>query len=236
MSEPLFEVKNLTVDYGSKKPALRNVSLTVEPGERLAIVGPSGSGKTTLLRCLVGIEQPTTGTVRYRGEPVGRSRASGQRVRRETGFIAQDPQSSFNPLLTVESSLWETATAHLSFRARHRARAAVRARTLELLQELALSEDSINRYPHEFSGGQRQRIAIARALITDPTTLVADEPVSALDVLARQRFVATLLDVVASRELTLITVTHDLTIVPNLATRLIELRNGAITQDTALPA
>ncbi|WP_166987349.1 dipeptide/oligopeptide/nickel ABC transporter ATP-binding protein [Canibacter zhoujuaniae] len=236
MSEPLFEVKNLTVDYGSKKPALRNVSLTVEPGERLAIVGPSGSGKTTLLRCLVGIEQPTAGTVLYRGESVGRSRASGQRVRRETGFIAQDPQSSFNPLLTVESSLWETATAHLSFRARHRARPAVRARTLELLQELALSEDSINRYPHEFSGGQRQRIAIARALITDPTTLVADEPVSALDVLARQRFVATLLDVVASRELTLITVTHDLTIVPNLATRLIELRNGEITQDTALPA
>lgn len=216
-SERLFRREPETV-------ALDGVSLTVREGESVAIVGESGSGKTTLLKQLLGLETPDAGDVRFRGTPVVPRR--GDRMlwlRRHSGIVFQDPYSSLNPRMTIGAIVAEPLGA-LELPGEHRQLVA------DMLQRVGLPEDTAGRYPNEFSGGQRQRIALARALVHGPSLLVGDEPVSALDVLVRRRILAQLTELRREMGLTLLTVTHDLGIVRELAERLVVMRRGQIVE------
>ncbi|MEB4615555.1 ABC transporter ATP-binding protein [Leucobacter sp. M11] len=216
-SERLFRREPETV-------ALNRVSLAVREGESVAIVGESGSGKTTLLKQLLGLETPDAGEVRFAGTPVVPRR--GDRMlwlRRNTGIVFQDPYSSLNPRMPVGAIVAEPLGA-LDLPGDHR------ALVIEMLERVGLPADTAERYPNEFSGGQRQRIALARALVHGPRLLVGDEPVSALDVLVRQRILAQLTELRQEMGLTLLTVTHDLGIVRQLAERLVVMRRGEIVE------
>jgi ABC-type glutathione transport system ATPase component len=177
----LIEADNLRVEFrrgGRRVQALDGVSLSVARGEAVGVVGESGSGKTTLARVLLGLETPASGTVRFDGKPVAAwLRDARAAYRRRIQMVFQDPYGSLNPRLTVGSALSEVLRVH-----RLAARAEEAAAVAKLLEAVGLDPAYADRYPHEFSGGQRQRIGIARALATRPEVLIADEPVSALDV------------------------------------------------------
>ncbi|MBT1017542.1 ABC transporter ATP-binding protein [Canibacter sp. lx-72] len=217
----VFELRNASKQYDAHTTALQNVSLTVAAGARLAIVGGSGSGKTTLLNTLLGIVTLSSGECLFRGAAIDPARAHTlKRLRAETGVIFQDPGSGFNPFLPLRKSLLEPAKNQ-----RNRDQ-----KLAQLLAQMHLPADAPERFPHEFSGGQRQRLAAVRALITDPAIVIADEPVSALDVLARQQFISAISSAVSSRKITFITVTHDLAIVPLLADTIAVLKDGEIVE------
>lgn len=233
---PLIDISTLDKHYrlpgtglferASVTRALDGVDLTVQRGESVAIVGESGSGKSTLLRLMLGLSRPTAGTVTIDGRTVSDATAIRRDLlwlRRRTGLVFQDPYSSFNPRRTVGQTVAEPLVA-TSAPGDHRAQ--VRA----MLERLELPADAADRYPHEFSGGQRQRIAVARALVHGPELLLADEPVSALDVLVRGRLLDLLAGLRDELGLTLITVTHDLGIVPRLAERVVVMRAGRIVE------
>ena len=204
--------------------ALTDVSLTIARGESVAIVGESGSGKTTLVRQMLGLSTPTAGTVRFDGvEVVPRSRDLGW-LRRRTGLVFQDPYSSFNPRRTIGQSVAEPLEGS-AIPGDHGEM--VRA----VLERVGLPHDAATRYPDAFSGGQRQRIAVARAIVHGPELLVGDEPVSALDVLVRARVLDLLAELRREFGLTLVTITHDLGIVPKLAERTIVMQGGRIVED-----
>lgn len=201
------------------------VDFAVRRGESVAIVGESGSGKSTLLGMMLGLGTPTTGEVRFDGALVFPRRRNDRMLwlRRRTGIVFQDPYSSFNPRRTIGQTVAEPLVA-TGAPGDHRA--AVRA----ILDRMELPAGSAERYPHEFSGGQRQRIALARALVHGPELLVADEPVSALDVLVRSRLLDLLNGLREEMGLTLITVTHDLAVVPRVAERIAVMREGLIVE------
>ena len=203
----------------STTTALDGVDLVVQRGESVAVVGESGSGKSTLLRLLLGLSRATSGGVEFDGQPVDPSRDELLWLRRRSGIVFQDPYSSFDPRRTVGQTVAEPLVAIGSPGDR---RAAVAA----MLKRLELPTNAADRYPHEFSGGQRQRIALARALVHRPELLLADEPVSALDVLVRGRLLDLLAELRRELGLTLVTVTHDLGIVPRIAERVIVMRAG----------
>ncbi len=204
--------------------ALDGASLSIAPGESVAIVGESGSGKTTLIRQLLGLSTPTSGTVRFDGREVhAHSRDLGW-LRRRTGLVFQDPYSSFNPRRTIGQSVAEPLEGG-NIPGNHAEM--VRA----VLERVGLPADAASRYPDAFSGGQRQRIAVARAIVHGPELLVGDEPVSALDVLVRARVLALLAELRREFGLTLVTITHDLGIVPQLAERTIVMQGGRIVED-----
>lgn len=226
----LFQVTAAVKKYGTNY-ALHDVNLTINRGEKLAIVGASGSGKTTLLRALLGLTALTTGSIEFNGQQFNpKTRKTLTALRQQSAAIFQDPGTSFNPLLPLKKSVFEPALAQ------HHNRKITRERVNKLLSLLALPSDALERYPHEFSGGQRQRLAALRALSTLPQILFADEPVSALDSLAKHKFLFTLQESLAAQEATthtpctLITVTHDLTIVPLLATRVVVFNAGKIVE------
>lgn len=209
--------------------ALNQVTFTVEAGQRIGIVGESGSGKSTLLRLLAALDQPTSGQVRFDDQAIS------HRPERELGFLRaqvqlvfQDPRSSLNPRMLIGDIVAEP------LRSRHqRARldsVAIRSRVAQVLDEVGLARSVQRRYPHEFSGGQRQRIAIARALAPRPEVLLADEPVSALDVSVRAQVLNLISELVAKHGLTLIFVSHDLSVVRHLCTEVIVLRGGQIVE------
>ncbi|MBO3189988.1 ABC transporter ATP-binding protein [Dermatophilus congolensis] len=192
--------------------------------ERLGIVGESGSGKTTLLRCLAGLQNPTSGTIRIDGEHIT------ARPERELGFLRdrlqmvfQDPAGSLDPHMRVWQSIAEPLCA--------RKRTLHRERVWELLEAVGLEPDAATRYPHEFSGGQRQRIAIARALAPNPTLLLADEAVSALDVTVRGHILDLLTSLADSIGFTLLFISHDLFVVQDLCERTIVMQSGHIVED-----
>lgn len=229
---PLSHAYDITVSFrgrptgvfsrASKLVALDRVTMHVNRGESLAIVGESGSGKSTLIRALMGLERLDSGEVRYDGRRVtalGRERW----LRSRTGIVFQDPYSSFNPRLTIGESVREPLEA-LNIGGDHE------ARITEMLTKLGLPSDTYHRRPSSFSGGQRQRIAIARALIHRPELLIGDEPVSALDVLVRQSILAELVSLRREFGLTMITVTHDLSVVPQIADRVLVLRRGRVVE------
>lgn len=201
------------------------IDFALERGESVAIVGESGSGKSTLLGMMLGLGTPTTGEVRFDGSLVFPRRRNDRMLwlRRRTGIVFQDPYSSFNPRRTIGQTVAEPLVA-TSAPGDHRSM--VRA----ILDRMELPAGSDERYPHEFSGGQRQRIALARALVHGPELLVADEPVSALDVLVRGRLLDLLSGLREEMGLTLITVTHDLSVVPRLAERIAVMREGMIVE------
>jgi ABC-type glutathione transport system ATPase component len=203
-----------------------DVSLDIEPGETLGLVGESGSGKSTLGRLFLRLIEPTSGTVHFDGRDV--LRASGRemrRLRRDMQIIFQDPFGSLDPRMRVRDIIAEPLIIHESLSAPAR-----RERVTELLRAVALDESVLDRFPHEFSGGQRQRIVIARALALHPRFIVADEPVSALDVSVGAQIVNLLADLQRQFGLTYLFISHSMPVVRYLATRIAVMYRGKIVE------
>ena len=229
LANPLVELRGLTKSYTSRQGlwqrltrqaperlyAVDNVSLRIAAGEIFSLVGESGSGKTTLGRSLLRLVEPTAGEVFYQGQDILQlPKGEMQAVRRQLQMIFQDPYSSLNPRMTVRQTLAEVLTVHRLCRGKQ-----VEARIAELLQMVGLPPDAIDRYPRHFSGGQRQRIGIARALAVEPTFIVADEPVSAVDVSIQAQILNLLLELKERLGLTLLFIAHDLSVVQYISTR-----------------
>jgi oligopeptide/dipeptide ABC transporter ATP-binding protein len=206
--------------------AVQGVDLDLAPGESFALVGESGSGKTTLARCLVRLLEPTGGSVEFQGEDLlALAPADLRRRRRHFQIIFQDPYGSLNPRMRVERILAEPLEVHRTVAVADR-----RKRVLELLDLVGLPAEAAKRYPHEFSGGQRQRIGIARALATEPELLIADEPVSALDVSVRAQVINLIADLQQRRGLTLVLIAHDLAVVEQITDRCGVLYMGRLVE------
>ena len=202
--------------------AVDGVDLTLRRGETLAVVGESGSGKSTLARILVGLESADEGTVMFRGVDVTR-RTHGRRQGARSGIqmVFQDPYTSLDPRMRVRDVVAEPLTV-----TRTGTRAERHARAAELLDLVGLGADALDRFPHQFSGGQRQRIGIARALVRDPDVLVCDEPVSALDVTIQAQVVDLLVGLQERLGVGLVFISHDLSVVQNLAHRVLVMNHG----------
>jgi oligopeptide transport system ATP-binding protein len=208
------------------RPALVDASLSLERGESIGIVGESGSGKSTFARCLALLERPDTGRVRLDGiDLTGLGAGPLRRSRRRIQVVFQDPYSSLNPRLTVGSTLREVLLVH-----RLAARDRVPRRVGELLDQVGLPARAVDGYPSDFSGGQRQRICIARALAADPDVLIADEPVSALDVSIQAQILNLLADLRAQLALSMIFISHDLHVVRYIAPKIAVMFGGRIVE------
>jgi len=234
---PLVEVDGLVVHFpipvhflAREKPvvhALNGVSITIGRGEAFCLVGESGCGKTTLGRTIVGLTRPTSGTVRYDGELIsGLSDRALLRYRRRMQMIFQNPYASLNPRMTVQQTLEEP----LRFHQPELNEAEIREHTREVMESVGNDPGWGSRYPHEFSGGQRQRISIARALMVDPDFIVADEPVSALDVSIQAQVLNLLMRVREDRDLTYLFITHDLSVVEHFGTRVAVMYLGTVCE------
>ena len=228
MSAQLVEAIGLARHYrieGRVLRALDGVDVAIERGETLGLVGESGSGKSTLGRTLVGLQTPTHGTVRFDGVDTATvTGAALRQLRRRRQLVFQDPSGALNPRMTVGATL----TEHL--RVQGWARAAARSRVPEVLQQAGLSPAHAARYPHEISGGQRQRAVIARAISTDPDFLVADEPVSALDVSTRAQIINLLRSLQQVRGLGMLFISHDLSVVAHTCRRVAVMYLGRIVE------
>ncbi|MFE0757048.1 ABC transporter ATP-binding protein [Inquilinus sp. NPDC058860] len=206
--------------------AVEDVSFSLRRGEVVGLVGESGSGKTTVGRSILRLAEPTAGAVRFAGTDILKlSRAAFQAYRREMQIVFQDPYASLNPRMTVGEIVGEALTIHGLSRGRQRPE-----RIAELLRRVGLRPDAIARYPHEFSGGQRQRIGIARALAVEPSFIVADEPVSALDVSIQAQVVNLIQDLQRDLGLTMLFIAHDLSVVEYLCDRVIVMYLGRIME------
>ena len=232
---PLLEVSHLQQRFpvtrralgghGSYLTAVDDVSLTLNEGETLGVVGESGSGKTSLARCLVRLATPTGGTIRYRGQDITSASARQLRpVRAELQMVFQDPEASLNPRQRVGQII---ATG-LRLRGIHGAKADREVRNL--LAQVGLNPEHVNRFPHEFSGGQRQRIGIARALAVRPKVIVLDEPVSALDVSIQAQVVNLLDDLQEELELSYLFVAHDLAVIRHVSDRIAVMYLGQVVE------
>ena len=233
---PMLDVRNLVRSYPLRSGffraakqrllAVRGVSFTLQPGEILALVGESGCGKSTLGRALLRLEEPDSGAVHFQGRDLltmpGRELFA---LRRSMQMIFQDPYSSLNPRMTVGDIIREPLAIH-----RIGTRAQQWDRVHQLLGEVGLKAEMADRYPHEFSGGQRQRVGIARALALEPSLIVADEPVSALDVSVQAQVLNLLVRLQRERGLAYIFISHDLNVVEYLADRVAIMYLGAIVE------
>ncbi len=233
--EPLLEVSELRTHFAVKQgwmarrrtlKAVDGVSFASRAGEVVALVGESGSGKTSVGRSILRLVEPTSGSVRFDGTEITTlSPGEMRRRRKDMQIIFQDPYASLNPRMTIAAILGQALDIH------HLAAGAARqARIVQLLQQVGLSADHLRRYPHEFSGGQRQRIGIARALSVLPRFIVADEPVSALDVSIQAQVINLLQDLQRQLGLTLLLITHDLGVVEYLADRVIVMYLGRLME------
>lgn len=228
MPETLISARGLTRRFGDVV-AVDEVSLDIQTGETLALVGESGSGKTTLGRMLALLLPPSEGQLEIAGNSaVGLSRKALKPVRRNVQMVFQDPVSSLNPRQTVADILTEPLRNY-----RLGDRAERTARVGELLDAVGLPLETAQRYPHEFSGGQRQRITIARALALNPAFIVADEPVSALDVSVQSQILNLLADLKARYQLAFLFISHDLAVVHHIADRIAVMYLGKIVELTS---
>ncbi len=236
MAEPLLEVRGLKKHFPIKKgllsrvvghvKAVDGVSFSIARGEVLGLVGESGCGKTTTGRCILRLIEPTAGSVQFEGrELTTLGRREMRSMRRHMQIVFQDPYSSLNPRLTVGSMLGEALAIHGIARG-----GAARDRVAQLLVQVGLSPDHARRYPHEFSGGQRQRIGVARALSVGPKLIVADEPVSALDVSIQAQIINLLRDLQKQMHLTYLFVAHDLSVVEHISDRVAVMYLGLIVE------
>lgn len=236
-SAPLIELRNVRKEFpvrggflqrSSKAVhAVNDVSFDIYRGEVLGLVGESGSGKSTLGRIVMGLLQPTKGEVRLDGQALHEASGSAARaLRRRLQIIFQDPYSSLNRYLTIEQILTEPLKIHnIGANAEER-----RAMALSLLETVGFGPDALNKYPNQFSGGQRQRIGISRALALDPEFIVADEPVSALDVSIQAQVLNILANLQRQRALTLLFITHDLSVLRQISDRTVVLYLGRIME------
>lgn len=219
MSNALVEVNNLKKHFeigsGVTLKAVDGVTFTINRGETLGLVGESGCGKSTLGRTMIRLYENTAGEVLFKGKNAHRLKGKeAEQFHRDVQMIFQDPQSSLNPRMTVMDIIAEGLDIHgLS-------RGGRADRVKELLEQVGLSKEHANRFPHEFSGGQRQRIGIARALAVEPEFIIADEPISALDVSIQAQVVNLLEDLQQDKGLTYLFIAHDLSMVKHISTRI----------------
>ena len=233
MSEPILTATSLTKHFPVKSRflglgtpevvrAVDGVDLEVRKGETFALVGESGCGKSTLGRLLIGLLKPTSGTVLFKGQEL--SRIDNRRLRKSVQIIFQDPLSSLNPRKSIRQIIGRPLAIHgLATEDPER-------RIRQILELVQLDLDTLERYPHEFSGGQQQRIAIGRALATEPEVLVADEPVSALDVSVQAQIVTLLNELRQKMNLTLVMIAHDLALVNYMADRTAVMYMGRLVE------
>ncbi len=235
-AQPLLRVTDLTRTYelartrlfGPREQvhALRGVSLSVNAGQSVGIVGESGSGKSTLARIIMALDAPTSGSVLFGGQDLHALKPGPLRAaRRDFQMVFQDPYGSLDPRQTIERIVGEPLQAlHDATRDQQR------LRVLEVLAQVGLRDSDAHKYPHEFSGGQRQRIAIARALITRPRLIVADEPVSALDVSVQAQVLNLLQDLQRQHGLSYLLISHDLAVVSHLCDEVAVMHQGSIVE------
>lgn len=232
----LIEVKNLRKFFPVRThflsreklfvQAVNNVSLTIKGGETLGLVGESGCGKSTLGRLILRLEEPTSGEIYFEGENILQFNAERLRqMRRQMQIIFQDPYSSLNPRKTVGSIIGEPLVIHKIGTKKEQ-----EERVRHLMEVVGLRPEHINRYPHEFSGGQRQRIGIARALALNPKLIIADEPVSALDVSIQAQVLNLLEDLQDEFHLTYLFIAHDLSVVEHISDRVAVMHLGRIAE------
>lgn len=234
---PLVQAEHLTKSFSSGQSAfgtpgaarvraVNDVSLTIEAGETVGLVGESGSGKSTLGRMLLRLIEPDSGTIHFDGHDVLSAHSSElRRLRRDMQIIFQDPYGSLDPRMTVEQVVCEPMLIHGGESA-----AARKRRAAEMMRAVGLDESALGRYPHEFSGGQRQRVGIARALMLRPRFIVADEPVSALDVSVGAQIVNLLRQLQKDFHLTYLFISHSLPVVRYLATRIAVMKQGELVE------
>jgi peptide/nickel transport system ATP-binding protein len=226
----ILEVRDLSVEFtqrgGPRLRAVDNVSFELRAGETLALVGESGSGKSTVARALCHLVAPSSGEVLLRGEPAGRRGRALRRYRREVQLVLQDPFASLNPSFSVEHHI------RRPLRISGVPRTGIDQRIDQLLQSVNLSPPRVmaKKYPHELSGGQRQRVAIARALAPDPAVMLADEPVSMLDVSIRLEILNLLDALKRDRNLALLYITHDLATARHFSARIMVMYRGEIVE------
>jgi len=239
---PLLEVRNLTKifdfaesPFGSRRSgevrAVDDVSLDIQEGETLGLVGESGSGKSTLGRLILRLIEPTSGAIVFDGvDLLQANRSELRRLRRDMQIIFQDPFGSLDPRYRVEDVIAEPLILHRKIMHESLGRDARRQRVRELLRAVGMDESAMARYPHEFSGGQRQRIGIARALALRPKFIVADEPVSALDVSVGAQIVNLLQQLQRDFGLTYLFISHSMPVVRYLSTRIAVMYQGKIIE------
>jgi peptide/nickel transport system ATP-binding protein len=229
-STPLIEVKHLKKYFGkSERPvrAVDDVSFSIRRGETLGLVGESGSGKSTIGRTVLRLIERSEGQVLYRGEDLSElSDEQMRKLRSKLQIIFQDPYASLNPKMRISAILGEALSTHgLASGKGEREK-----RVAELLELVGLRPEHANRYPHEFSGGQRQRIGVARALAVEPEFIVADEPLSALDVSIQSQVINLLADLRERLNLTMLFISHDLDVVEYLCDRVVVLYLGKVME------
>ncbi len=236
MTDFLLEVRNLSKSFSAKKNfwgktvakvrAVNDVSLTLKQGEILGLVGESGCGKSTLGRAILKLIQPDAGRILFEGEDITSYKARQMRpLRRKMQIIFQDPYASLNPRMSVGSAISEPLIIHNLF-----PKSRLRDRAVELLEMVGLAADDYDKYPHEFSGGQRQRVGIARALSVEPKLIIADEPVSALDVSIQAQIINLLADLQKKLGLSMIFIAHDLKVVEHISDRILVMYLGAVME------
>jgi len=232
---PLLEIADLTIHFRSSAgmfkrgpdiQAVTQASLTISAGETLALVGESGSGKTTLVRSILDLVPITKGVISFHGARIDQMNQQSRRaMRQRVQFIFQDPFGSLNPRLTVRDLIAEPLVVHQLGTSAERA-----ARVDQVMRQVGLSTESASRYPHQFSGGQRQRIAIARALASSPELIIADEPLSALDVSIQSQILNLLTELKTQLGVSYLLVSHDLNAVHHLADRVAVMYLGRIVE------
>ncbi|HHH8142933.1 TPA: ATP-binding cassette domain-containing protein [Streptococcus pyogenes] len=231
MSEKLVEVKDLEISFGERKKkfvAVKNANFFIKKGETFSLVGESGSGKTTIGRAIIGLNDTSSGQILYDGKVINgrKSKSEANELIRKIQMIFQDPAASLNERATVDYIISEGLYNFNLFKTEEERKEKIK----NMMAEVGLLSEHLTRYPHEFSGGQRQRIGIARALVMNPEFVIADEPISALDVSVRAQVLNLLKRMQAEKGLTYLFIAHDLSVVRFISDRIAVIHKGVIVE------